>query len=168
MIETILCGLAVVIVVGIFSYYFPSDKPEINIKFLKVDPHIGTRLDGVSKGRWTGKLEFFNRSEINAFKLEIISTSNNNPFINRVCDLNLLSGSEKKVIVSDEIIKFLTDNERNQIAANLNTYLPDEFINLKFVLKYKDRRGRKYYTRYIKEGDRETISCHRFRPSLKK
>jgi len=168
MIETILGGLTVIIVVSIFSYYFSSDKPEIDIKFIGVNSHIEPRLDGVSKGGWTGKLEFFNRSEIKAFNLEIISSSNNNPFINQVCDLNLLSDSENKVIVSNKIVKLLTDDERNQIAKNLSIYLPDEFINLKFILKYKDRRGRKYYTRYIKEGVKETTSYHRFRPRFKK
>ena len=167
MIEAIISGLVVVIVVRIFKYYFFSDRPEIDIKFLGVNPSIRPRNDGISIGKWTGKLEFFNKSEIKAFNLEIISSSNDNPFISQVGSLTFISGSEKKVIISSDIVKLLTDDERYKVANNLNIYIPDEFFHLKFILKYKDKRGRNHYTRYIKEQNKETTSYHRLKPRLK-
>ena len=168
MFEEILSGIVVVIIIGIFKYYFFFEISKINIRFLGVNPHIEPQRDGISKASWTGKLELYNTSDVMVTDLEIISEESNNPFINKFSELHVLRGSERKVIVSNEIVKLLSDNERRKIINNLSTYLPDEFINLKFIFIYKNVQGRRCYIKYIKEYDKESVSYHRFKPSFVK
>jgi hypothetical protein len=165
----ILAGLSVFFLTSIIAYFVRKYfyfQPKVILNFQNTSNSSSLENNTKIKLIWNYDIILKNVTKYDAISLSIDFNDFPSSYVTKQKFSHIKS-------LSEEVLKlhFYETYDREIVENNKRRFIeliPKEFNNAKLILTYTNEMNKKFYTKYIKNGEIEKSSFHKRKPKIKK
>jgi hypothetical protein len=162
----ILTGVVTGLVLSAIIYFLKSrfgSQPRLRIRCLPGPSSSTSGMSGYIKLTWKGYLEIYNETSFPALNVSFGWANSSTSLPLHTLEPPHVNGMESRK-VGFEIVKQFP---REQVLASVSRFkdlCPSQLRSFTLILRYKNDRGVRFYSRFEKSGDDQRCTYHRLKP----
>ena len=161
-VTSVIGGLVLAGIIYLFKSRFGS-QPQLRIRYLAGSSSSTSGMPGKIKCTWKGYLEIYNQTNFPALNVSFIWPDASTRLPLQRLEPPHVNGMQPRKI-EFEIIKHFP---REQVLVCQNRFkdlCPSELRSFAVILRYKNDKGVRFYSRFEKNGDDQVCTYHRLKP----